>query len=172
MTSTGFEIRPARLADLPFLPDLEREATQRFYDLPDMLDVPEDVTLLEEFQAGHREGGIWVAECGGRLAGFAFCGRLDGHLHLEELAVSREFGRRGIGRALVEAVIAHARREGLAGVTLTTFRDVPWNAPYYRRLGFEVLSDAEITPGLREAIDDEARRGLPPDLRVAMSLRF
>lgn len=172
MTMPECSVRPARAEDLHLLPELEREATQRFYDLPDLLDVPEDVTSLEEFQAGHREGCVWVAECDGRLAGFAFCGRLDGHLHLEELAVTREFGRRGIGRALVEAVIACARNEGLAGVTLTTFRDVAWNAPYYRRLGFSVLRDAEITPGLREAVEAEARRGLPPGLRVAMALKF
>ena len=36
----------------------------------------------------------------------------------------------------------------MPAVTLTTFRDVPWNAPYYERLGFRTLAADEITPGL------------------------
>ena len=64
----------------------------------------------------------------------------------------------------------HAERAGLRGVTLTTFRDVPWNAPFYRRLGFEVLDPEDLTPGLAAAFADEARRGLPVELRVVMAL--
>jgi hypothetical protein len=53
-------------------------------------------------------------------------------------------------------------------VTLTTFRDVPWNAPYYERLGFQAIADN--SPGLAEIMREEASRGLDPATRVAMIL--
>jgi hypothetical protein len=43
---------------------------------------------------------------------------------------------------------------------LTTFTDVPWNAPYYQRLGFRRLSDDKLTPGLRAIRAREAAIGL------------
>jgi hypothetical protein len=42
-------------------------------------------------------------------------------------------------------------------VTLTTFRDVPWNAPFYRRLGFEVVD--ELPSGLAAIRAHEAMAG-------------
>jgi hypothetical protein len=53
-------------------------------------------------------------------------------------------------------------------VTLCTFRDVPWNAPFYQRLGFRPLASDELTPALGERMRREAEAGLPLDLRVAM----
>jgi len=68
----------------------------------------------------------------------------------------------------VQAVCDWARGEGFARVTLTTFRDVPWNAPFYRRLGFEEIPAADLHPELREIMDEEATHGLDPTLRIAM----
>jgi hypothetical protein len=53
-------------------------------------------------------------------------------------------------------------------VTLTTFRAVPWNMPFYARLGFEEIPSGELTPALRSVINDEVRRGLDPRRRLAM----
>jgi hypothetical protein len=53
-------------------------------------------------------------------------------------------------------------------VTLTTFRDVPWNAPFYARLGFRILEPSAWTPGLMALLALEESRGLPRRLRVAM----
>ncbi len=55
-----------------------------------------------------------------------------------------------------------------APLTLTTFAEVPWNAPYYRRLGFRVLDDAALTPGLRAIRAHEAALGLDAWPRVCM----
>ena len=40
---------------------------------------------------------------------------------------------------LVLQVCDWAAGNGYASVTLTTFRDVPWNMPFYERLGFRVI---------------------------------
>jgi len=98
----------------------------------------------------------------GGPVGFAAAAPIDAFFHLAELSVDPNHGRIGIGQALVEAIAGLADRRGLAGVTLTTFRDVPFNAPFYARLGFVEmpLSDAPVT--LRERFLAE----LPPQTAV------
>lgn len=100
--------------------------------------------------------------------GYARIELVDDHAHLEQLSVVPEQGRRGIGTALLEAVAAWARARGDAAVTLTTFRDIPFNAPLYRRRGYEVIDDEELGPELTALIATEAAHGLDPARRVAM----
>ncbi len=88
--------------------------------------------------------------------------------HVEQLSVRPDQQRRGTGRALVEHVRAWAVDHGRPGITLTTFTDVPWNRPLFERLGFRVLGEDEIGPGLQEVRRTEANRGLDPELRVCM----
>ena len=76
------------------------------------------------------------------------------------------YGRRGVGRALVDEVLAWSAAQGLPSVTLITFRDVPWNGPYYEKLGFEAVT--MLTPGLQAAVNQGATWGLDPSLRVVM----
>lgn len=162
------QIRPGTREDFPVLQELERDAAVRFRDLPDLPEIPDDVTPLAELESAMELGLLWVADVGGAVAGYAYAAPLDGNLHLEEVSVSREFGRRGIGRRLVDCVIERAGADGRPAVTLTTFRDVPWNAPFYARLGFRELAPGKSGAGLREAVEEEAHRGLPAHLRVAM----
>jgi putative acetyltransferase len=65
-------------------------------------------------------------------------------------------------------VLAWARAGGHASVTLITFRDVPWNAFFYERLGFRPLAAEALAPALRSRLAEEARRGLPMERRVVM----
>ena len=88
--------------------------------------------------------------------------------HLEEIDVLPEHGRRGLGSRLVMAVCDWAESAGYRSVTLTTFRDVPWNMPFYARLGFEVIPPEALSPALQSVVRDETRRGLDPTRRVAM----
>jgi hypothetical protein len=66
------------------------------------------------------------------------------------------------------AVCEWAANAGKAAVTLTTFRDVAWNMPFYARLGFEVIPVNALTPALLSVVEDETRRGLDPTRRVTM----
>ncbi len=193
--TTPYAIRLAERRDLPLLPELERRAGCRFEGVVDLVGMPDDVSPLDELEEAWQAGRVWVAvgergaepggnptpqvsvphgegrsEPGGELAGFAYAAVIDECCHLEEVSVLPEHGRLGIGTALVGAVREHAARAGLRGVTLTTFRDVPWNAPFYRRLGFQDLAAEDLTPRLAAAVADEARRGLPAELRVVMIL--
>jgi GNAT superfamily N-acetyltransferase len=93
---------------------------------------------------------------------------LDGSAHLHEMDVLPDHGRRGLGGALVERIARWARDAGFRTLTLTTFRHLAWNAPFYTRLGFEEIPAAEIGPELRDALDEEAAAGLDPGKRLAM----
>lgn len=119
------------------------------------------------------DGLVLVAEDDdARLAGFAACQACEDALHLWELAVRRDRQGSGIGRALVEATIALARRRGLPAVTLSTFRDIAWNAPFYAKLGFVELGPAELNARLDVIREREAALGLDVENRCAMLLSF
>jgi GNAT superfamily N-acetyltransferase len=113
-------------------------------------------------------GRALVVEHEGAVAGFMLMEALDGAAHVEEVSVHPDVQGLGLGTALLEAAAAWAADRGLRAVTLTTFRDVPWNRPFYERRGFRVLDDAELTDALRAKVAHEAGAGLDPDLRVVM----
>ena len=92
----------------------------------------------------------------------------EGEVYVEELDVMPEFGRRGLGSRLLNCVCDWAEEQRCAAVTLSTFRDVPWNAPFYRKHGFRDLQPAEWTPGMRAIREKEAQLGLRVDARVFM----
>jgi GNAT superfamily N-acetyltransferase len=99
--------------------------------------------------------------------GFACVDIVDGAAHVWQLSVLPSAGRRGIGTALMEAVDRWAGANGIAAVTLTTFRDVAWNAPFYSKLGFEPFED--LTPEL--AVIRQHERDIGDDdfgVRLAM----
>jgi GNAT superfamily N-acetyltransferase len=114
------------------------------------------------------EGRLWVAEAQGRRLGFLGA-QIDGdRLHIEQLQVLRDHQGRGIGRRLLAAAIDAARSAGLVSVTLTTFRSVRWNAPFYASAGFSETQLADMPPALREIVEHEADLGWPD--RCAMTL--
>lgn len=119
------------------------------------------------FQA---DGLVLVALDDGALVGFAACQACADALHLWELAVRHDAQGRGIGRALLDAVAVLARRRGLPAVTLSTFRDIPWNAPFYARRGFAEIAECEMNARLRIIREREASLGLDVDNRCAMRL--
>jgi GNAT superfamily N-acetyltransferase len=166
--STGTAIRRARQRELPRLQEIERAAGGLFRQVG-MAEVAEkEPRSLVQLEVACAEGRLFAADAGGEPIGFALMETVDGLPHLAELAVHPEHGRRGVGRRLVEFVCAWAARAGQPAVTLSTFRDVPWNRPFYERLGFRVLSPGEWTPGLRALRERESEHGLDVDGRDLM----
>lgn len=105
-----------------------------------------------------------------RPIGFLLTEPLDDALFIVEIAVHQAWQGRGIGRMMLEQVIESARQAAYPAVTLTTFRDVPWNAPFYTRLGFSMLSELRLPAGLAAKRALETEHGLPPETRCAMRL--
>ncbi len=111
----------------------------------------------------------WVATDGrGRAVAFLVAGVVDGNAHVDEVAVHPSHAGQGLGRALIDHLGEWADDCGLPAVTLTTFVDVPWNAPYYERIGFRRLRESEWGPELARIRWDERERGLDDSPRTAM----
>jgi len=89
-----------------------------------------------------------VLVAGDPPVGFASVEVVDDAAHIWQLSVLPAEGRRGRGTALVKAVCAWGRGQGFEAVTLTTYRDVPWNGPFYARMGFVVVEEQDLSPGL------------------------
>jgi ribosomal protein S18 acetylase RimI-like enzyme len=168
--SVPIVVRPASVDDVPAIMAVEVAAGERFRAIEDpriarCADAPPYSRAgLERASVEQRS---WVAvDDGGSIIGFAVAWVVDGEGHLDELAVAPEHGRRGVGRALVDEVVAWTVAQELPSITLTTFRDVPWNGPYYEKLGFRVVSP--LSPALQALVDEQATWGLEPSLRVVM----
>lgn len=160
-------IRPARAEEIPRILEIEEAAGRMLHGLG-LLDETRDEGFPEEVLA-HLVGlgQVFVACEDGRPVGMAIVSVHGDVVYLEEMDVLPECGRRGFGGRLLEHVCAWAGEKGMA-VTLSTFRDLPWNAPFYRKHGFVELEAPAWTAWMREIREKEAERGLRVDARVMM----
>lgn len=166
-----YTITQARLSDLPQLEAIELEAAKLLAG-----HAPESVlaeaTSLDDFQHAQLRGNLWVALLQDAPVGFAHIEVLEPRVaHLKEIDVHPSHGQRGLGTRLVMKVCSWAASAGYESVTLTTFREVPWNMPFYAKLGFVEIAPEDLSSALRAVLTDETRRGLDPARRVAMSRR-
>ncbi|MFD4365929.1 GNAT family N-acetyltransferase [Rhodococcus sp. NPDC058521] len=162
-------IRLAKPTDLPLLQQIEVAAGTPFRDIGMSAiadDPPPSLAELSEYlDADH----IWVATDGNDdPVAYALMEVVDGAAHIEQVSVHPKHSRRGLGAHLIDEIDAWAAGHHLPALTLTTFADVPWNAPYYERLGFHRLADDDVTPRLARIREDEARHGLDAWPRVTM----
>ena len=165
-------VRPTLERDIQWLPDIERSAAQAFASWPALAWLAQgDVLDFDAHRAFVAAGGSWVAEnAAGHSVGFA-CARLEGQvMHLHEISVCQKAQGQGVGRRLLQRVIDEARQAGVGELTLTTFVDVPWNAPFYARFGFAVIDEGLLGVRLREILANERAQGL--EGRCAMHLCF
>ena len=100
--------------------------------------------------AGVSDGLLWTAIYDGQIVGFLLCRKVSPDLYLEQVSVRPDFGRRGIGRLLVAKAIHAADDLRLRGVILSTFRDVPWNGPFYADFGFTEIDRSQLKPWMLE----------------------
>lgn len=163
-------IRPAQAQEGPALREIDMLAGRRFRDvgLDDVADhEPPTVHDLDGYADAGRS---WVAaDDADEPVGFVLVDIVDGHAHVEQLSVRPDHQGQGVGRSLLEGVYAWAFEKGMSRITLTTFVGVAWNCPLFEHLGFTVLRDDEIGPGLWEVRRAEAGRGLDPSLRTCMA---
>ncbi|MFD0419657.1 GNAT family N-acetyltransferase [Streptomyces sp. NPDC127108] len=165
-------IRAVHDGELTRLQDIERAAGRCFRDVG-MAEIADDEPPTLDELAGYRRAGLaWVAvdpaDSADVPVAYLLADRVDGDLHVEQVSVHPDHARRGIGRSLLDHLADRAAAEAVPALTLTTFRDVPWNAPYYARCGFALLDDAALGPELRAVRAKEAAHGLDRWPRVCM----
>jgi GNAT superfamily N-acetyltransferase len=163
-----YTITAARLVDLGLLPAIELAAARLLAGR-----APESVlgetTSQDVLERAQRNGHLWVVLADDVPVGFARVEMIEPNVaHLEEIDVHPEHGCHGLGTRLVLQVCQWAASSGYEAVTLTTFRDVPWNMPFYSRLGFGVVPTSQLSSGLSAVVEDETRRGLDASRRVVM----
>lgn len=168
MPKDQYTIRVAKSDDLAVLPIIEQAAaaqfrTTKYAALVDFELASTAIDLEHEY--------VWVVVAGDdQPVGFAIAHVLDesSAVHLHEIDVHPQHARQGLGRWLIDAVAKWAQEQGAKALTLTTFGDVPWNGPYYERLGFRKLEIDELSPALQAIRNAEATAGLPMANRICM----
>lgn len=153
----SFSLRAARPSDAEYIEAIENAADALLRDVLGAADWPPAETGSARLSA---PGFTLVAVEGDDHSpvGFVHVLDADGHAHLEQLSVLPSQGRRGIGRALVEAGMEEARARGYSRITLRTYAEVPWNAPFYSSCGFsESIPEGAF---LRSLLDVEDGLGL------------
>ena len=162
-----YSIREASQRDLAVLPMIEQAAGMMYCGTPyrhlgSAPNTSDDVDTARDR--------VWVIAENDEPVGFVIVREFSGAAHIHEIDVHPRCARRGLGRRLIEHVASWASARGHTTLTLTTFADVPWNGPYYSRLGFATIPADALSTGLREILLAEAAAGFPMRHRIAMQM--
>jgi predicted N-acetyltransferase YhbS len=148
---------------------VERDAAELFRG-SGLIDVDTmAVAAISDHMRSIEEGFSFVAEEAGRVAGFVMGEMKEGGAYLHELDVVREAQGRGLGRQLIGRFNEEARYKRASCVFLSTFRDPPWNAPFYRKLGFVDMAGGDRLPWMT-AMEAEQAKFLDLNTRVFMRM--
>lgn len=142
-------VRQARPEDAGRLQAIQFAAGNAFRDIG-MPAAADTFPLPAESLSGYRRAGrAWVAaDEHDEPVGFVVADVVDGRVHIEQVSVHPAHAGQRIGAMLLDYVADWAADQDIHAMTLITFRGIPWNAPYYERLGFREMADSEVTPGL------------------------
>ncbi|MEP0390985.1 GNAT family N-acetyltransferase [Erythrobacter sp.] len=169
MREHDWSLRLAQKDDAAFMPDIERAAGALFREVAGLASLADAGTLpVERLQRYIRKGHCLVAHSGERMIGFLVSEPFGRELHIWEVDVHPDFQGKGVGAGLLRACMIDARNSGFTALTLTTFRDVPWNGPFYERRGFEELAALDAHQRLANELALEADQGFPIERRCAM----
>lgn len=156
-------IRPGAEVDLPTVIAIEANAGELFREVNMAVVADGELPTVEQLLPAVRDGRVLVAvEDDDSTLAFVLNSWVDGRAHLDQVSVDPTCAGRGLGRGLIAAAEQWGRERGSSAMTLTTFADVPWNGPYYRRLGWRDLPAAELGP---------EPRGHPPTRSVPWARR-
>ncbi len=135
---------------------------------------------LPNFREALNAGRVWIGGLpsdrpgSSRLGPLGFCmaAASDSDLHIDELDVLPSWQNMGLASALLARLAKDAKTQGLTRLTLTTFVDVPWNAPFYAKRGFQVIApeagNARVASEWQRLID----KGIDPQSRCVMALEL
>ncbi len=169
ITVSDWSLRLAREDDAEEFSEVERDAARLFTREPSLSDITMPaVRNADEYRAIIAQRQSLAAVSDNRVIGFAASRPAGRELHLHELSVACGFQRHGIGSTLLRALQIDARNAGFRAITLDTFRDIAWNAPFYERHGFEIIENLTDHPRLAARMEAGAAAGLPRDSRCAM----
>ena len=143
----SYRIKLARSEDLSDLKEVELEAAELFSeeDLPSAL--RSNIIDPNEIEKARREKRLWlvIEDRSNKIVGFALLTQEDNQIHIKEIDVHPQHGRKGLGTRLFKKIIYWAKDHGYQFITLTTFRHLSWNAPFYQKVGFRIGNCLRLT---------------------------
>ena len=166
---SAYSIRLARPEDAEAFHAIEEDAAHLLREEPSLAG-----TVIPPSASAHdhariiAKGRSLAALHDEQVIGFAAIGTAGRELHLAELSVARAHQRCGVGSLLLRAALIDARTSGFRAITLNTYRDIAWNAPFYARFGFVEIENFEGRAHLLESHQGAAELGMPMDRRCAM----
>lgn len=167
----GYTIERATAGHVPLLAAIEIAAAGIFPpgSIPDH--IRSDFTPVDKLQEAVQNSLLWAAlDHAGNPVGYAYV-RLIAHAALlAQIDVHPGHMRKGIGAALIGHVASGLRQRKTPALYLTTFSHVPWNAPFYARLGFTALDDAGMPRFLEDILEEEKRCGLTNRIGMCLPL--
>lgn len=169
--SDKVHVRFANKADYLSLPRIEKSAAKAFLTIgmDEIADMePLSVSFYNELEQ-QKPFFIFVAENENLdLLGFCLVIFIDEQPHIKELSVSAEHTGKGIGTLLIQNVVKESKNRDYQAITLTTFTEVPFNAPFYQKLGFAMFTPEHDWPELHSTLQDEKAGVLKNYKRTAM----
>ena len=166
---SDWSLRLARAEDAESFYEVEDDAAELLRHEPSLAGIPvPPSTSAAEYRKLIGKGRCLSAAIGQEVIGFAAATPIGRELHLDEISVLRTHQGKGIGAALLEALAVDARNSGFQAITLNTYRDIPWNAPFYARHGYVEVENFEGRPHLAQSLDSAVALGMPRERRCAM----
>lgn len=165
----AYRVERGRASQAAQLQQIELVAGARFREIG-MADVADHEPTPKAIFEDRAEVGQLLVACDdtGEIAGFLIWSPKDGMAYIEEVAVHTAHGGRRVGAQLIDRLAQDARGR-FPAITLTTFRDVPWNGPYYAKLGFKEFPRDQAGPDHAQSWQDQADVGLDMSRRLFMS---
>lgn len=166
---TAYRIRLARPEDAAAFHLVEDDAASLLREEPSLAGtvIPPTASVSDHART-IAKGRSLAALNADSIIGFAAIGVVGRELHLAELSVARAHQRCGVGSLLIRAMKIDARNSGYRAITLNTYRDIAWNAPFYARFGFVEVENFEGRSHLVQSHKGAAALGMPIDRRCAM----
>lgn len=163
-------IRRAIEKDFAALPEIEMDAGYEFlkYDLKIVAQMP--ASPVQYYIELAPDNTVFVACNDKTIIGFSVCISVDNKGHLKEVSIQRKHMKKGAGKKLIEKAVQWAIEQGYDCLTLTTYRDIKFNAPLYKKFGFIAFEPDDNWPELRAIRKEERANGFDAQPRICMKL--
>lgn len=162
--------RLATVNDVPKLQTIELAAAAIFSDADLNPHLKNQATSIKAFEESIEQNHCFIITVNDQIAGFCQCGIVDSFWHIFEISIHPDYSRKGFGKQFLNYVVNTASDNQFNAVTLTTFEHIPWNGPFYKKNGFELITENQVLPELRKIIKKEKLIGLKN--RIAMKRKL
>ena len=164
------KIRLATQHDFKYLPEIEKDAAKAYKKFVNDFDEDAPVTGVSFYENLKLSSVIFVAEISNHIIGFIIGYELDKQAYIHEISVQQNHSGKGIGSGLLNAFIQWSADNNYQNIILTTFKDIPFNMPFYQKIGFKVFDpNPALFPNLIKIRQEEKESGIEDQFeRVCM----